>query len=87
MSKKVRCYHATREVIDTVKKEKHTILVYGELVQTNEAKGFLLAPVTYNKINHREIRSIDDRYVVLSRNQDRRPTRQFNFGWAILSLI
>jgi len=83
MSKKVRCYHATREVIDTVKKEKHTILVYGELVQTNKAKGFLLAPVTYNKINHREIRSIDDRYVVLSRNQDRRPTRQFNFGWAI----
>jgi hypothetical protein len=83
MSKKVRCYHATREVIDIVKKEKHTILVYGELVQTNEAKGFLLAPVTYNKINHREIRSIDDRYVVLSRNQDRRPTRQFNFGWAI----
>jgi hypothetical protein len=83
MSKKVRCYHATREVIDTVRNEKHTILVYGELVQTNEAKGFLLAPVTYNKINHREIRSIDDRYVVLSRNQDRRPTRQFNFGWAI----
>lgn len=83
MSKKVRCYHATREVIDTVKNEKHTILVYGELVQTNEAKGFLLAPVTYNKINHREIRSIDDRYVVLSRNQDRRSTRQFNFGWAI----
>lgn len=83
MSKKVRCYHAKREVIDTVKNEKHTILVYGELVQTNEAKGFLLAPVTYNKINHREIRSIDDHYVVLSRNQDRRPTRQFNFGWAI----
>lgn len=83
MSKKVRCYHATREAIDTVKNEKHTILVYGELVQTNEAKGFLLAPVTYNKINHREIRSIDDRYVVLSRNQDIRPTRQFNFGWAI----
>ena len=83
MSKKVRCYHATREVIDTVKKQKHTILVYGELVQTNEAKGFVLAPVTYNKRNHRDIRTIDDRYVVLSRNQDLRPTRQFNFGWAI----
>ena len=83
MSKKVRCYHATREVIDTVKNKKHTILVYGELVQTNEAKGFVLAPVTYNKRNHREIRSVDDQYVVLSRNQDMRPTRQFNFGWAI----
>ena len=83
MSKKVRCYHATREVIDTIKNQKHTILVYGELVQTNEAKGFILAPVTYNKRNHRDIKSIDDRYVVLSRTQDLRPTRQFNFGWAI----
>ena len=85
MSKKVRCYHTTREVIDTTKNEKHTILVYGELVQTNDTKGFILAPVTYTKRNHKDIKSIDDKYVVLSRNQDLRPTRQFNFGWAICS--
>ena len=85
MSKKVRCYHTTREVIDTVKNEKHTILVYGELKQTNFEKGFVLAPITYAKRNHNDIKTIDDKFVVLSRNHDLRPTRQFNFGWAICS--
>lgn len=84
MSKKVRCYHVTREVYDKTRNQKHTILVYGELVQTNEAKGFVIAPVTYIKSNN-DIRNIDDKYVILNRN-DKRPVRIFNFGWAICDL-
>ena len=82
MSKKLRRYHATREVIDS-KNQKHTILVYGELLQTNDDKGFILAPITYKKKDRNNIVSFDDKYVVLSRHNDLRPTREFNFGWAI----
>ena len=82
MSKKLRRYHATREVLDS-KNQKHTILVYGELLQTNDDKGFILAPITYKKKDKNNIVSIDDKYVVLSRHNDLRPNREFNFGWAI----
>ena len=82
MSKKLRRYHATREVLDS-KNQKHTILVYGELLQTNDDKGFILAPITYKKKDKNNIVSLDDKYVVLSRHNDLRPTREFNFGWAI----
>ena len=84
MSKKVRRYHAMREVFDS-KNQKHTILVYGELTQTNDEKGFILAPITYKKKDKNNIVSLDDKYVVLSRRNDLRPTREFNFGWAICS--
>ena len=83
MSKRVRRYHATREVYDSTLNQKHTILVYGELVQSNEEKGFILAPITYKKRDKNNIVSLDDKYVVLSRKNDLRPTREFNFGWAI----
>lgn len=82
MSKKLRRYHATREVLDS-KNQKHTILVYGELLQTNDDKGFILAPITYKKKDKNNIVSLDDKYVVLSRHNDLRPNREFNFGWAI----
>ena len=64
MSKKLRRYHATREVIDS-KNQKHTILVYGELLQTNDDKGFILAPITYKKKDRNNIVSFDDKYVVV----------------------
>lgn len=85
MSKKVRRYHATREVYDSTLKQKHTILVYGELAQSNEEKGFILAPITFKKRDKNNITSLDDKYVVLNRQNDLRPTRTFNFGWAICS--
>ena len=78
--KKIRCYHCTKEIYDATG-QKHTILVYGELVQTNEDQGFVIAPVTYTKKGN-DIVSINDKYNIIG-FRDNHPTRKFNLGWAI----
>ena len=81
MSNKRR-YYVTREVYDETFHEKHTILVYGELSQQNTGRGFIIAPITFNKKNG-EIVDIYEHNVVMNPMNDNRPLRVFNFGWAI----
>lgn len=79
---KLRTYYKTKVVYDNVCNQKHTILVYGELIQTKRDDSFSIRRLSFNNNNYG--RNCTENYLIArERYYSKRPLRVFNFGWAI----
>lgn len=77
MGKKVKTYYNYSEVVSSDGKS-HTVLVYGEVRESNLISGF--APVTFTR-KGRIVRSVGEPIIV--NNEFRSPVKSFNMGFAI----